>query len=244
MRAIAAVLIAGCLAAVPAARADIKPDDEKQGEKEKPKGPDSEGRGPGVPQPQQKNPLPDIVDLMREVEQRLAESETSRWTQEEQQRIADALKGQESTVEKLKDLIKEVESQQSQGGGGGAEQQQRERQRGQQQREQQKQRERQQEQQQQPVDPQQQEKQKSEQEKQRQQNQQRDPNQRRRESATQPPDGAKADGAHNGAGGEQWGNLPPKQIREVLDAKSRPMPPRFRKQLEEYYKRLEETKSK
>ena len=53
--------------------------------------------------------LPEVTDLMRKVEQRLAEAETGQWTQSEQERIVRALEGQDAAVAKLKAIIAELE---------------------------------------------------------------------------------------------------------------------------------------
>ena len=57
-------------------------------------------------------------------------------------------------------------------------------------------------------------------------------------------------GTGEGAGGqrnapnaaESWGSLPPKQAREVIDAKRREPPQQWRKQIEDYFRKLAETK--
>lgn len=53
-------------------------------------------------------------------------------------------------------------------------------------------------------------------------------------------DAAKGDPARPGPAGQWRPLLPEKQAREVIDAKSRPMPAQYRKALEEYYRRLSE----
>jgi hypothetical protein len=88
--------LAVVLALAGTASADVKPG-ERKGAEEQP------------PEPK-KNPLPPIIEQMKDAERRIAESETGRWTQEEQQRIVDALKLEGSAVEALEKLIKEIES--------------------------------------------------------------------------------------------------------------------------------------
>ncbi len=227
------------------ARADIKPEDleerEKERKEEREKAPDAQGFGEGVAPPALKNPLPEIVELMRAVEQRLAEAETDRWTQEEQQKIVKALEGQQSSVERLKKLIKEVEESAQQGGGGG-DGGRSQRQGGQSRREQERLREREQDGERRPVNPQ-----AREQEREGENNRQRDERQRAREerrSRELPPDAGGPVSERRADAGEQWGNLPPKAMREVIDARRRPMPARFRKQLEEYYRKLLEAEGR
>lgn len=81
------------------------------GDREREKVPDAQGTGKDMPAPEkQKNPLPGIVDQMKQVERRLAEADTGRWTREEQERIVEALKLEGGVVEALQKLIEEIEN--------------------------------------------------------------------------------------------------------------------------------------
>lgn len=85
--------------------ADIEP-------KEPEKGPDAQGSG--VPQPgaEEKNPLPEIVEKMKAVERKLAESETGQLTQAQQKEIAKTLEmDQNGLVSDLQKLIEKIENQ-------------------------------------------------------------------------------------------------------------------------------------
>jgi hypothetical protein len=219
----------------PPARASAGGSDEKK--KDERKAPDAEGHGAGVEGHPEKNPLPDIIDLMRKVEERLAEADTGAWTQSEQEKIAKALQGQSDAIDALQKLIKAVEDQarQQQGSGGGGQQdRQRNGQRRQDQRPQGS--ERKDEERRQPASPEQQPGQQD-------RNRQRTEEQRKRAEESAKEKDPKLDPARGGGNpGERWGDLPAKQAREVIDAKQRPMPPAWRKALEEYYRRLSETR--
>lgn len=224
----------GGLLAAPIARADADPDEKKKQEK----GPDAEGRGPGVPHPPEENPLPEIIELMRKVEERLAEADAGRWTQEEQQRIAEALKGQELAVGKLRDLIRQAEEQASQGQGGGESNQEKKQQ---QSREPQPRPEpRREDERRGAANPQQSGKPQSERNPK--DGSRRPEEQRRLAEEREREEAGKADPARAPEATGSWGNLPEKKAREVIDAKSRPKPPQWRRQLEEYYRRLMESR--
>ncbi len=95
------------------AYADVKPGDHDHEEKDRV--PDAQGSGTdaekeGADAFHSQNPLPKIVEMIRSVEDRLVESDTSDWTQAEQQRIVRALEGQGWVVKALEDLIREAES--------------------------------------------------------------------------------------------------------------------------------------
>ncbi|MFC1707675.1 hypothetical protein ACFL59_12810 [Planctomycetota bacterium] len=85
------------------ALADVSPDDKDDV-------PDTGGSSSDVAEQPQKNPLPEIIDLMRQVEDRLAEADAERFTQEEQQRIIDALELGGDAVDELEKLIEYIES--------------------------------------------------------------------------------------------------------------------------------------
>ncbi|HVY60571.1 MAG TPA: hypothetical protein VHF22_02910, partial [Planctomycetota bacterium] len=171
------------------------------------------------------------------------ETDTGQWTQEEQDKIAKALEQQGQASDGLKKLIEEVESQaQSSSGGGGSKQrqEQRQQQRGGQQNQQM--RERQQEETKRPQDPQ---RDKSEQQKQKGQREKsaQDPAQNDQKSKGE-PQGAdyKLDKSKQGSPGEKWGDLPPKARRELMESTRREPPVQWRKQIEDYFRKLAEPK--
>lgn len=81
------------------ASADVRP-------KDLDKGPDAEGRGDTEGKAPEKDPLGPIVELMRDVEKKLAAADTGKWTQAEQQRIVDALAAGDKAIAQLRELIK------------------------------------------------------------------------------------------------------------------------------------------
>lgn len=225
-----ALLLTAALAFAPPARADLRPDEDR----EETEVPDSAGRG-DVPQEGMENPLPGIVELMRKVELSLVETDTERWTQAEQQRIVEALELGGEAVSELEKLIDKIEqmASQAQGGGGSSsgaqssgERKPQPRPRG----------ERKQDQGQK-LDP---------------GEQQQKPDGGQKEQSDERP--AENDGRTSGQmdaeerGGqapqrtasdaESWGNLPMKQAREVMESTQRKKPLKFREQLEAYFRRL------
>ncbi len=222
------------------ALADLKP-----GEKEE-KGPKEQGFGKDGQEQQEgpKNPLPGIVELMKEVERRIAEIDTGTWTQEEQERIVKALDLERGVIEALKKLIEEVESRPPEGSGGGAGgDPQGPPRSGSRKGDRQKQMsERKQEGQQTPVDPQ---GQKQDQQKQDQQKGERERSEQQarndRKAEGEPPAAEyQLERSRAGAPGVPWGNLPPKQAREAMEAARREPPVQWRKQIEDDYKKLAE----
>ena len=191
---------------------------------------------------------------MKEVERRLAETDSGSWTQEEQERIVKALELEGKSIDALKKLIEEIEQNQSGGGGGGGKGKpkpggqdkggQPQKQGG----------ERQQDQGERPVNPQgekpgEQPKDKDgrpmrpDKSKQQERNDQQAENDKKSEKPMPPAGETGAPGARQGqSAGESWGSLPPKQAREVIDAKRREPPQQWRKQIEDYFRKLAETK--
>jgi len=215
-------LAVGLLAASPA-RADLDPTKPDE------KAPDAAGHG-DAPVPHQ-NPLPGIIDLMREVEDALAEADTEGWTQREQERIVEALKGQQDTVKLLEKLIEEIESQaQQQGGGGGGQSSGKasgskgqrkpggKRKSGNRSKS---------------TDPQ-----KSGQNGQEKKSKQQAQNDRRSQAKKRQDAAAAAAAAKRAKAGDGWGNLPMKAAREVLESTARKKPLSYREQLDRYFKRL------
>jgi hypothetical protein len=228
-------LLALALALAPSGRASAAAaagDDGKKEKKTEP-APDQEGHGPGV-HPEQKNPLPEIIDLMRKVEEKLADAETNDWTRDEQEKIVKALEGQASAIDKLRELIKQVEEQSQSGGGGGGGQDRKPRQGGEGQKQP---KPRQKDEDSKPVNPEQQQSGDKPQDGKR-----RDQRPERRDEHRPPEDAQGGGEARHANPGDKWGDLPSKQAHEVIDAKQKSMPPEYRKQLEEYYRKLTDPK--
>ncbi|RME73824.1 MAG: hypothetical protein D6776_06345 [Planctomycetota bacterium] len=219
----------GLLAA--GARADIRPD-------EKDRGPDAQGRGVGERGHDERNPLVPILDLMRQVQQRLAEADSGRWTQAEQKRIVEALKFGENAVKELDKLIELAEQQSSSSGGGGSSSGRRSR--GGKPQRRRSARQRQSEGQRQAVNPQQ----RSGQPREQQDNRAARNDQRRlgsRQSGGDPGSDSAGAGRKRPSEADRWGDLPMKEVREALDARRSELPPRWRALLERYYRRLAES---
>jgi hypothetical protein len=63
---------------------------------------------------QKKNPLKKILELLKDVEDRLIDADTGDWTQEEQRRIIEALNMQENAKKALDKLIEDIQKAQNQ----------------------------------------------------------------------------------------------------------------------------------
>jgi hypothetical protein len=227
--AFALVLVLGAASTV---FADVKPGDKKEE-----KAPDAQGTGrdmPKGPLEKMKNPLPGIVEQMKNVEKRLAETETGSWSQEEQQRIVDALKIEGDVIDALQKLIEEVENQPPQGGGGGGDQQMKERQRQQSKSQQQRsQKERQSEGQEKPADMQKKPGEKEQQ-------QQDEARNNEKKEGDPGRNDYRLDRQSNPNAGDSWGHLPVKARQAVIDARRAEPPPQWRKQIEDYFRTLAE----
>jgi hypothetical protein len=184
------------------------------------------------------NPLPGIVDKMKTVEKKLAEAEAGELTQAEQQAIAKALDiDQGGLVSELQKLIDEIESS-AQSGGQGGDPSGSKRPQGSKGAQKQPKKERDQGGQEKPANPDQpsgqQEQSKSQPEQ----------TENDRKSKNDPGDNeySKDPSKRPGGQGEPWGTLPPKQRGEVIDASKREKPPAWRKQIDEYLKKLAQPK--
>lgn len=60
------------------------------------------------------NPLKKILDLLKDVEDRLVDADTGDWTQEEQRQVVEALKRQDQATKALDDLIEQIQKMQNQ----------------------------------------------------------------------------------------------------------------------------------
>jgi hypothetical protein len=84
------------------ASADVEPEE----------APDTAGTGVEQPVAPDENPLPEIVELMREVEQALADSHADQPIQAQQKKIVEALDFGNDALDQLQKLIEFVENQQ------------------------------------------------------------------------------------------------------------------------------------
>lgn len=110
----ALVLVLALAGSAGVARAADSDDDKKKAEKgwkkaeERQKKADDAGRADPAAGDEE-NPLPKILELMKGVEERLLESDTGKYTQEEQKKIVEALKLGGKAKSGLDDLIKKIE---------------------------------------------------------------------------------------------------------------------------------------
>lgn len=235
-------------------RADQE-DDKKKAEREWREAEEGQGKkapegqqGPGAVPGLEDNPLDKILELMRGVEDRLFESDTGDFTQEEQRRIVEAMRFEDKTSQALEELIRKIEeqmqNQQSSSGGGGSDQQQQQKQ--QQQRDQQNQNETEEQRRQR----QEREKREEEQRRMQQQNQpqqqqqQNQPQNDREQRAEQerregrpPEDPTGADPRDPGAAG-RWGQLPAKLHQDAQNAQNREPPSRWSELIKRYRERV------
>ncbi len=63
------------------------------------------------PDAAEENPLPKILDLMKEAEARLNDADPGEYTQEDQKKIVEAMKFEDKARAALDDLIKKIEHQ-------------------------------------------------------------------------------------------------------------------------------------
>jgi hypothetical protein len=261
------LLLAALLAFSPRVIRAGDDDDQKQKEKdwkkleeqqkkggEAPKGADGQGGGEETPNPENPlgdNPLAKILDLMKEAETRLNDTDLDEVTQKEQKKIVEAMKFEDKSKAALDDLIKKIEDMQNQQ----QQQQQNQKNQSQQQKqssgsqseknetpEQKKQRERQEKQRQQK------EKQDAERKQRQNPNQKPDPRdaknkdqQKKQQQAgkTPPPDSSSPpDSTANDK--NRWGDLPAKLHEDADRARGEKIPERWRDQFEHYSEKLSE----
>lgn len=235
--AFGAIALAAMLAA-PTATADIDP---TPPDKEAPdtggtRGGAAEGAGEEI---DPAKAVGDIEELMRDIEQALAESDADLWTQRQQKKVSDALELGGKSVDQLKKLIKHLEEQAGKGGGGGGQGQKGgQKPQGGQGKAPKPQGSRSNDTGGRKLNPQ---------------------SGQKPQGADRPKPGETPEQAsrrmeierelqirraasirRTASGNDSWGNLPQKQAREVMDANARPKPLKYRSKLEEYYKRLAE----
>lgn len=221
--------------------------EEGQGKKKGEQGP-GQGGVPGL----EDNPLDKILELMKGVEDRLFESDTGDFTQEEQRKVAEAMRFEDKTSQALEELIRKIEEEMQN-------QQQQQQQSSGEQSEQQKQRQKQQQEQQKNETPEQKrereererrEKQEEEQRRMQQQQQNRPQDQQQqpqndraererqeRREANMPEDPADTEARAREAAG-RWGQLPAKLHQDAQNAQNAEPPARWRELIERYRKRL------
>lgn len=232
-------------------RADQE-DDKKKADREWREAEEGQGKkkaggqqGPGGVPGLEDNPLDKILELMRGVEDRLFESDTGDFTQEEQRRIVEAMRFEDKTSQALEELIRKIEeqmqNQQSSSGGGGSDQQQQQQKQQQQQnqsetpeqkrqREEREKREEEQRRMQQQNQPQQQQQNTP-------QNQQEQRAQQERREGQRPEDPSSADPRDPGAAG-RWGQLPAKLHQDAQNAQNQEPPARWSELIKRYRERV------
>ncbi|MBX3466908.1 MAG: hypothetical protein KF878_08415 [Planctomycetes bacterium] len=233
-------------------RADQQ-DDKKKAEREWREAEEGQGKKkqdgqPGIPGLGE-NPLEKILELMRGVEDRLFESDTGEFTQDEQRKIIEAMRFEDKTSQALEELIRKIEEemqkqQQQQSSGGGSEQQQRQRQRQQQRQQQETEQERQQRMER---ERQEEERRRMQQQNQPQQQQQQNQPQNDREQRGQqerregrpPEDPARADPRERERAG-RWGQLPAKLHQDAQNAQNQDPPARWADLIKRYRTRMGE----
>lgn len=211
-----------------------------------------------------KNPLKKILDLLKDIEDRLVDSDTGEWTQDEQRQVVEALKLQNNAVDELDKLINKIQDQQNQQQNQQNQQNQKQQQKNQknskqdqksqqdqrknetpEQRRQRQERERRQKEQQRQKQLEKQRQKKQQQAKRQERMKPKKPMSARRDKNDQkrkgklPPDQQGALRAKNGDA-RGWGNLPLKLHQDAEKARSEPIPERFRALIEGYRKRIED----
>lgn len=244
-------------------------DDEKKAEKEwkeaeekqKKEGGQKPGEGqpggqPGAGGGLEENPLPKILELMKQVEGRLFEADTGDFTQDEQRQIIEAMRFEEKSHEALEELIKKIEEQaqkqQSQSQSQSQDQKDQQKQKQQQnqneteeqkrQREQEEQRRREQqkrEEEQRRMQQQNQQQQPQDQQQKPQQDRQQKSEQEQREGRPPQDDQNPLDDPERRAG--RWGVLPRKLFQDAANARNHEPPSRYRDLIEKYRQRLADT---
>lgn len=236
-------------------RADQE-DDKKKAEREWREAEEGQGKkaegqqGPGGVPGLEDNPLDKILELMRGVEDRLFESDTGDFTQEEQRKVVEAMRFEDKTSQALEELIRKIEeqmqNQQSSSGGGGSDQQQQQKQ--------------QQQSQQNPNETEEQRRQRQEREKreeeQRRMQQQNQP-QQQQQSQNQPqndreqraeqerregrrPEDPQRDDPRDPAAAGRWGQLPVKLHQDAQNAQNQEPPARWSELIKRYRARVAE----
>jgi len=231
--------------------AHAKSDDEKKKSKEAWKKLEKDQKGTIR---KEKNPLKNILKLLKDVEDRLGDADTGEWTQDEQRQVVEALKLQKdasSALDKLIDQIQKAQNESSGSGGssskkqkkGGSSGKKKKNESPQQKRERQK-RER--------------ERQRKQKEAQRKKEMEKKgkPEGKKPKGMKKPQKGPEKKGAQKKVGGKPpkdskgalrakggagtWGNLPMKLHQDVEKARKAELPGRFRDLIHGYRKRINE----
>lgn len=222
---------------------------EAEGEQKKKRGegPAPQGGVPGLGD----NPLDKILELMKGVEDRLFESDTGDFTQEEQRKVAEAMRFEDKTSQALEELIRKIEEemqnqQQQQSSGGEQSEKQKQKQRQQQEQErnetpeqkrEREERERREKQEEEQRRMQQQQQQNRPQDQQQQQNDRAERERQERREALPPDDPAEAEARAREAAG-RWGQLPAKLHQDAQNAQNQEPPARWAELIKRYRERL------
>lgn len=250
-----ALCLGGAVLAAPGGPPQDGGSDEREAEEEWREAEGNQGQGgePGHGGQQPggvENPLIKILELMEQVEQRLFESDTGDFTQEEQRQIAEALRFEGKTTEALEELIRKIEEEQQkqQQSSSSSQDQQDQKQRQQQQQneteEQRKERERREQERQRRE--REQERQRQAQQREQQQQHQQQPNDNRRQMSEQerregsPPEDSAGDPNDPNRASGRWGQLPRKLHQDAMNARNQEPPGRWRDLIERYRTRLAE----
>jgi hypothetical protein len=217
------------------------------GQKKGGQAPGEGGAGPGGAL--QDNPLEKILELMRGVEDRLFQSDTGDFTQDEQKKIVEAMRFEDKTSQALEELIRKIEEemqkQQSSSSSSSSDQQEQQQQKRQQQQQNETEQQRREREQREQEERRREEQRKmQEQQRQQQQNQQRQPQQdrtqrdqqERREGQPPPDQQSEEERQRQGAG--RWGQLPNKLFQDAQNAQNQPPPERWRALIERFRTRM------
>jgi flagellar biosynthesis GTPase FlhF len=207
----------------------------------------------------EENPLPKILELMKQVEGRLFEADTGDFTQDEQKQIVEAMRFEEKTHEALEELIKKIEEemqkqQQQQSSSSSSEQQKQQQKQQQQQNQNQNETEEQRRQREEEQQRRMEQQRRAEEQRRMQQNQQ----QQNQQNQQQPQDGREQRSEQEQREGRPpeddqnplneadrragpWGRLPRKLFQDAANARNHEPPSKFRDLIEQYRQRLAET---
>ncbi len=207
----------------------------------------ADGQQPGAIPGLEDNPLDKILELMRGVEDRLFESDTGDFTQEEQRKIVEAMRFEDKTSQALEELIRKIEEQMqnqqssSSGGGSDQQQQQKKQQQGQQDQNETEEQRRQRQEREKREEEQRRMQQQNQPQNQQQQNQPQNAQEQRAEQERRegrpPEDPSRGDPRDPGAAG-RWGQLPAKLHQDAQNAQNQEPPARWSELIKRYRERV------
>jgi hypothetical protein len=211
----------------------------KDAEKRQKKDGQAPGQGGAQRGGEMENPLLKILKLMNEVEDRLFDSDTGDFTQEEQRKIVEAMKFEGKTSEALDDLIKQVEQQQQQQQQQGqADKNEKKKQQKKKQQKNETEKERQEREKREKQQKEEEEKRKANEKQQKNPKQQAKDNERqKRKDQSLPPDNVGDLNQPNDASG-RWGVLPSKLYQDAANSANQPAPGRWSELIKRYRARL------